>query len=430
MLHPRLPGIAKADLRIDVGVPGKQRALGDCMRLAGLTVVLWSLAAAAAPARAHPPTRYAYTLVDVGTFGGPQAGQGNSASLNESGAVVGTADTSVLDPFGVNESGAFNGDPFVQHAYSWQRGTLTDLGALGSQPANNSSYTNAINERGHAAGLSDNGSIDPLLGTAETDAVLWRNGTISDLGTLGGHESQAFALNDRDQVVGVAANAVPDAVSMLGWGAQARAFLWQKGQDARSGHARRPGQLRLVGERSGSGGGSVLHERSPESGHRPAADRCVPLGSRQMRDLGSLGGSVTGLRRHRRHERARGDRRPEQSGGRPDRPPLLLGRQGHDRPRHARRRQRECQCHQRAGSGRRHVRPRRWHPLRVPVDQRPTARPAARWAARPAASRATSMPAAKQSEARPPAARCLQQSSGRTALGSISTPSWPPRRCT
>src|SRR4051812_33268588 len=200
------------------------------MRLVGLTVLLWSLAAAAAPARAHPPTRYAYTLVDVGTFGGPQAGQGNSSSLNESGAVVGTADTSAPDPFGANESGAFNGDPFVQHAYSWQRGTLTDLGALGPRPADNSSYTNAINARGHAAGISDNGSIDPLLGTAETHAVLWRNATIRDLGTLGGYESQAFALNDRDQVVGVAANGVSDAFSMLGWETQARAFLWQSGR--------------------------------------------------------------------------------------------------------------------------------------------------------------------------------------------------------
>jgi len=292
VLHPRLPGIAKADLRIDVGVPGKQRALGDCMRLAGLTVVLWSLAAAPAPARAHPPTRYAYTLVDVGTFGGPQAGQGNSASLNESGAVVGTADTSVLDPFGVNESGAFNGDPFVQHAYSWQRGTLTDLGALGSQPANNSSYTNAINERGHAAGLSDNGSIDPLLGTAETDAVLWRNGTINDLGTLGGHESQAFALNDRDQVVGVAANAVPDAVSMLGWGAQARAFLWQRGRMRDLGTLGGPDSFGwAVNDRGQVAGVSYTSAvPNPATGQPPIDAFLWDRG--RMRDLGSLGGSL------------------------------------------------------------------------------------------------------------------------------------------
>src|SRR3954470_3465514 len=210
VLHRRLPGIAKADLRIDVGVRGRQRALGNCMRLVGLTVLLWSLAAAAAPARAHPPTRYAYTLVDVGTFGGPQAGQGNSSSLNESGAVVGTADTALPDPFGANQSGAFNGDPFVQHAYSWRRGRLTDLGALGPRSAGNSSYPNAINRRGHAAGISDDGTIDPLVGGAVTHAVLWKHGRSIDLGTLGGNQSQAFSLNDDDRVTGAAANAIPD----------------------------------------------------------------------------------------------------------------------------------------------------------------------------------------------------------------------------
>jgi probable HAF family extracellular repeat protein len=287
-----LQGIVEADVHMDVRVVRRPPARGKYMRLAGLTVLLWSLAAAATPAHAHPPTRYPYTLVDIGTFGGPQADQGNSASLNESGVVVGTADTSVLDPFGASESGAFNGDPFVQHAYSWQRGTLTDLGALGSQPAANSSYTNAINARGHAAGLSDNGSIDPLLGTAETEAVLWRNGTISDLGTLGGHESQAFALNDRDQVVGVAANTVSDAVSMLGWGTQARAFLWQAGTMRDLGTLGGPDSFGWsVNDRGQVAGVSYTSAVPKSATGQPPIDVFLWEHGR-MRDLGSLGGSV------------------------------------------------------------------------------------------------------------------------------------------
>jgi probable HAF family extracellular repeat protein len=218
------PSVVKTGVRADIGVRPRRRALGKRVGLAGLTAVLLGLAAAG-PAQAHHPKRYAYTLIDLATLGGPQAGIGNSPSLNHRGGVVGTADTATLDPFGANENGAFNGDPYVQHAYSWRRGSLTDLGALGPDSASNSSYTNAINARGDAAGLSANGTIDPLVGTVETHAVLWRNGTIADLGTLGGNESQSFALNDRDQVVGIAANAVPDAFSMLGWGTQGRAFL-------------------------------------------------------------------------------------------------------------------------------------------------------------------------------------------------------------
>src|SRR5260370_4412840 len=137
--------------------------------------------------------------------------------------------TTLIDPYGINENFAFNGDPYVQHTFIWRNGLLTDLGALGPHSANNSSYTNGINAHGDMAGISDNGTLDPLLGVEEGDAVLWKSGQIVNLGTLGGNESQAFGLNNRDQVIGVAANAIPDPFSMLGWGTQARAFLWEDG---------------------------------------------------------------------------------------------------------------------------------------------------------------------------------------------------------
>jgi len=90
--------------------------------------------------------------------------------------------------------------------------------------------------------VSENGSIDPLTGYPEYHAVVWRHGVLSDLGTLGGSVSLAFAVNDQDQVVGVAANAVPDEyASGLGpcttWfcsgttvTTQQRAFLWEGGR--------------------------------------------------------------------------------------------------------------------------------------------------------------------------------------------------------
>jgi probable HAF family extracellular repeat protein len=52
--------------------------------------------------------------------------------------------------------------------------------------------------------------IDPLTGFPEAHAVIWRNGKIVDLGTLGGTQSNTSAVNDRGQVVGGALTAVPD----------------------------------------------------------------------------------------------------------------------------------------------------------------------------------------------------------------------------
>jgi probable HAF family extracellular repeat protein len=259
--------------------------------LAALAVALCSLAAVT-PAQAHAPAGYRYTLIDVGTFGGPQADVGNGPYLNEAGTVVGTADTARPDPFGASQSGAFNGDPFVQHAYSWKRGTLTDLGALRPGSAGNSSYPNAINGRGHAAGISNNGMIDPLVGAAATHAVLWKHGRVIDLGTLGGNQSQAFSLNDDDEVTGAAANAIPDAFSMLGWGTQTRAFLWKRGESRDLGTLGGPDSFGWVVNKRGQVAG-VSHTSSapdPTTGQPPSDPFLWQHG--RMRDLGNLGGSA------------------------------------------------------------------------------------------------------------------------------------------
>lgn len=80
--------------------------------------------------------------------------------------------------------------------------TVTDLGTLGGKD----SYAFAINGKGEVAG--DSYTPDKLRG------FLWRNGEMLDLGSLK-TGSEARGVNDKSQVVG---------------GSNARAFLWQDGK--------------------------------------------------------------------------------------------------------------------------------------------------------------------------------------------------------
>lgn len=168
-----------------------------------------------------------YRLIDLGTFGGPNSSDFASPIVNNHGAITGAADTADSDP---NYPNCYNYiDCFVTHTYIWRKGVLTDLGGL---PGGFGSEGNWINDYNQVAGQSLNGLIDPLLGTPAGVAVLWKsNGQIVDLGTLGGNESLAAMVNNQGQVVGAAANAIPDPFpGPLGfWGTESRAFLWEKG---------------------------------------------------------------------------------------------------------------------------------------------------------------------------------------------------------
>ncbi len=79
----------------------------------------------------------------------------------------------------------------------WRNGKITDLGSLGGD----FSAAVAINERGQVIGVSVPG------GRASVHAFLWQDGRMTDLGTLGGAESDPSALNEHDQVVGLAGTA-------------------------------------------------------------------------------------------------------------------------------------------------------------------------------------------------------------------------------
>jgi probable HAF family extracellular repeat protein len=186
----------------------------------------------------HNKHHHHYQLIDLGTFGGPQSWvfggfEAPVAALNNAGTVTGTANTPDSNPnysYPCNPFGSFScsffgtPDPFVEQAFQFKNGVLTDLGVL---PGGYSSFGIWISANGLVTGNSENGVIDPLVGVPEVRAVLWNNVQPTDLGTFGGNESMALAVNNHGQVAGGATNTVPDAFS--GFGTQGRAFLWQNG---------------------------------------------------------------------------------------------------------------------------------------------------------------------------------------------------------
>lgn len=261
-----------------------------------------------------------YKLVDLGsTLGGPQSyfvpGSGNafpgSSVLNSSGKAVGFADTSAPDPF----PNICFWDCNVVHAFEANsNGHEADLGAL---PGGGSSVPMWISSDGLVAGLSENGELDPLYpGLPQSHAVLWHQGTITDLGTLpeGGYQSEANAVNSAGQVVGSALNATPDPNSMqqlpdsIGpgafwlWGGilppylyQVRAFLWDKhtgmqdlgtlgGSDA---------QAFLINDAGQVAGFSYTSSTEPGACFPVPTDSFIWEKDKGMRDLGSLGGTCT-----------------------------------------------------------------------------------------------------------------------------------------
>jgi probable HAF family extracellular repeat protein len=246
----------------------------------------------------HNPKHHHYQLIDIGTFGGPNSNfvtQGVGAqNLNNRGVVTGSADTSIPDPKAPNCLNSGIGiipDCYISHAFKWQKGSLTDLGSL---PGVNSSYGSWITANGLVAGLSGNGEIDPLTGRPETRAVFWNNGPIIDLGTFGGNESYANAVNNRGQVVGSAANAISDPFNtgtLFGWGTQMHAFLWEDGVMHDLGTLGGPDSLAFYVNDAGQVAGFSYTSDTPNplTGAPPGHPFLWENGT--MHDLGTIGGT-------------------------------------------------------------------------------------------------------------------------------------------
>jgi probable HAF family extracellular repeat protein len=250
--------------------------------------------------QSHTSQFHHYKLVDIGTFGGPESNINNEFSLgapnqiNKPGTTVGSSATSIPSPPNSNLAicGGLDGTvPFVFHAFQWQDGNVTDLGALPG--TDNCSVATSINARGEIVGSSENGLIDPLIGIRQIRAVLWKNGEIKDLGTFGGNHSLVGSINDRGQVAGAALNAIPDPFSLFfSTGTQTRAFLWQEGQMQDLGTLGGPdAQAFFVNEHGQVIGLSYTDSTPNPTTKVPTADPFLWTRDHGMIDLGTLGGA-------------------------------------------------------------------------------------------------------------------------------------------
>lgn len=136
------------------------------------------------------------TLTDLGTLGGPNS---YAEGVSDEGHVVGWS-----EPSGGGEQ-----------AFIWHNGTMRALPSLNGTCGMSSTHAYAVNSSGHAVGQSDN----PFC----SSPVLWRNGVVTDLGTLTGDDPSsgtAFGINDLGQIVG---ESYSNRFHVR------RAFLWQNG---------------------------------------------------------------------------------------------------------------------------------------------------------------------------------------------------------
>jgi probable HAF family extracellular repeat protein len=167
--------------------------------------------------------------LDLGTLGGP-----NSAVLwpvkNNRGLISGVAETADLDPLGESWScSAFF--PTVTHhtcrGFVWERGVMRKLPTLGG----GNSFATGTNNRGQTVGWAENTVHDPTCNLPQVlqfRAVIWGPGRdqIQELPPLADDTvSAATAINDRGQVVGIS-GICSNAVG--GFSAR-HAVLWENG---------------------------------------------------------------------------------------------------------------------------------------------------------------------------------------------------------
>jgi probable HAF family extracellular repeat protein len=137
------------------------------------------------------------TMIDLGTLGF----NGGAQAINNQGQVVGYSGLRVG----------------ITHAFIWDKNNLMqDLGTLSPDYKDSIAYD--INDAGQAVGASSSSTLQ------QVHATLWSNGQVINLGTLGGNQGTAVAINNKGQVVGYD--------TTTGDGGLIHPFIWEDGEIA------------------------------------------------------------------------------------------------------------------------------------------------------------------------------------------------------
>lgn len=151
---------------------------------------------------------------------------------------LGGVGTFAAEAHGLNNSGAAAGQAALpsgdEHASFWRNGSISDLGTLGGPDSLVNVANHTLNEKNMVVGISETSTPDPNgddlcnLGTFLVCLpFVWEDGVLTALPTLGGNNGQALGINNRGQIAGQAETPNSDPCSPFA--REVEAVIWEHG---------------------------------------------------------------------------------------------------------------------------------------------------------------------------------------------------------